>query len=122
NRDEETGESRYDFQYLDRGGYRVTIEALSRTFDDQYWNYAKLISGVLRHGMPIQHVVHMVSNLHLDAESLNTWKNGVARALKRFIPDGTEPVDNECPNCGAAALVFEEGCLNCKNCGHSKCE
>ncbi|MEL6132729.1 MAG: adenosylcobalamin-dependent ribonucleoside-diphosphate reductase [Bacteroidota bacterium] len=122
NRDEDTGESRYDFQYLDRGGYRVTIEALSRTFDDQYWNYAKLISGVLRHGMPIQHVVHMVSNLHLDAESLNTWKNGVARALKRFIPDGTEPVDNQCPECGAAALVYEEGCLNCKNCGHSKCE
>ncbi len=119
---DEAGESQYDFQYLDRDGYKITIEGLSRTFDKEYWNYAKLISGVLRHGMPLQHVVHLVSNLHLDAESLNTWKNGVARALKRFIPDGTEPVENRCTECGESALVYEEGCLNCKACGHSKCE
>ncbi|MCI4670941.1 MAG: adenosylcobalamin-dependent ribonucleoside-diphosphate reductase [Bacteroidia bacterium] len=121
NKDDQ-GESRYDFQYLDRDGYKITIEGLSRTFDKEYWNYAKLISGVLRHGMPLQHVVHLVSNLHLDAASLNTWKNGVARALKRFIPDGTEPVETSCPECGENALVYEEGCLNCKACGHSKCE
>jgi len=119
---DEAGESQYDFQYLDRDGYKITIEGLSRTFDKEYWNYAKLISGVLRHGMPLQHVVHLVSNLHLDAESLNTWKNGVARALKRFIPDGTEPVESSCTECGESALVYEEGCLNCKACGHSKCE
>lgn len=119
---DEKGESRYDFQYLDRDGYRITIEGLSRTFDKEYWNYAKLISGVLRHGMPLQHVVHLIGNLHLDAVSLNTWKNGVARALKRFIPDGTEPVESSCPECGEHALVYEEGCLNCKACGHSKCE
>ncbi|MEO0895178.1 MAG: adenosylcobalamin-dependent ribonucleoside-diphosphate reductase [Bacteroidota bacterium] len=119
---DEKGESRYDFQYLDRDGYRITIEGLSRTFDKEYWNYAKLISGVLRHGMPLQHVVHLVSNMHLDAASLNSWKNGVARALKKFIEDGTEPVENQCPECGAHALVYEEGCLNCKSCGHSKCE
>jgi ribonucleoside-diphosphate reductase alpha chain len=120
NRTEE-GRSRYDFQYIDKDGYRVTIEGLSRTFNKEYWNYAKLISGVLRHGMPIEYVVDMVNDLHLNDESLNTWKNGVVRALKRYIPDGTVPADNQCPNCGDDALVYEEGCLNCKSCGMSKC-
>ncbi|NIK74445.1 ribonucleoside-diphosphate reductase alpha chain [Thermonema lapsum] len=120
NRTEE-GRSRYDFQYIDKDGYRVTIEGLSRTFNKEYWNYAKLISGVLRHGMPIEYVVDMVNDLHLNDESLNTWKNGVVRALKRYIPNGTVPADNQCPNCGDDALVYEEGCLNCKSCGMSKC-
>jgi ribonucleoside-diphosphate reductase alpha chain len=119
---DEQGKTRYDFQYVDGDGYRTTIEGLSRTFDQEYWNYAKLISGVLRHGMPLQHVVHMVGNLHLDAASLNTWKNGVVRALKKYIPDGTAPVDTVCPECGDDSLVFQEGCLTCKSCGHSKCE
>ena len=109
------------FQYEDKDGYRVTIEGLSRSFDPEYWNYAKLISGVLRHGMPLTYAVEMVSALHLSDESLNTWKNGVARALKKFIPDGTQPHHNECPECGEPSLIYEEGCLNCKSCGHSKC-
>ena len=117
----EAGKSRYDFQYIDKDGYRIIIEGLSRSFNKEYWNYAKLISGVLRHGMPIQNAVDMVANLNLDEESLNTWKNGVIRTLMKFIPSGTSPADNHCPECGAPALVYEEGCLNCKNCGHSKC-
>lgn len=115
------GRSRYDFQYEDKDGYKVTIEGLSRTFDKEYWNYAKLISGILRHGMPIEYVVDIVENLHLDAETLNNWKNGVIRALKRYIPDGTIPNHNVCPSCGDSSLVYEEGCLNCKSCGMSKC-
>ncbi|MDX2247165.1 MAG: adenosylcobalamin-dependent ribonucleoside-diphosphate reductase [Bacteroidia bacterium] len=119
---DDNGRGRYDFQYVDKEGYKVTIEGLSRTFNKEYWNYAKLISGVLRHGMPLPYVVNMVSKLHLDAESLNTWKNGVVRALKQFIPDGTEAVENTCNECGAHALVYQEGCLTCKECGYSKCE
>lgn len=119
---DDNGRSRYDFQYVDKEGYKVTIEGLSRTFNKEYWNYAKLISGVLRHGMPLPYVVNMVSKLHLDAESLNTWKNGLVRALKQFIPDGTEAVENTCNECGAPALVYQEGCLTCKECGYSKCE
>ncbi len=119
---DENGKTRYDFQYIDGDGFRITIEGLSRTFDQEYWNYARLISGVLRHGMPIQHVVHMVGNLRLDAASLNTWKNGVVRTLKKFIPDGTAPVEKICPECGDNNLVYQEGCLTCKSCGHSKCE
>ncbi len=115
------GKSRYDFQYEDSQGYKTTIEGLSRTFNEEYWNYAKLISGVLRHGMPLSFVVNMVENLHLNDETLNTWKKGVVRSLKKFIPDGTKPPANECPECHEPALVYEEGCLNCKNCGHSKC-
>ncbi|MDX2001100.1 MAG: adenosylcobalamin-dependent ribonucleoside-diphosphate reductase [Chitinophagales bacterium] len=115
------GKSRYDFQYQDKDGYKVTIEGLSRSFNKEYWNYAKLISGILRHGMPIPAAVDVISNLQLDSESLNTWKNGVARALKKYIPDGTVPSDNTCEKCGESTLVYEEGCLNCKGCGHSKC-
>lgn len=117
----ENGNSRYDFQYSDREGYLTTVQGLSRSFDPEYWNYAKLISGVMRHGMPLPYVVQIVSNLHLNDESLNTWKNGVIRALKRFIVTGTKAADPNCPSCGENALIYEEGCLNCKNCGHSKC-
>ncbi len=117
----EDGKSRYDFQYEDSYGYKTTIEGLSRTFNEEYWNYARLISGVLRHGMPLNFVVEMVNNLHLNDETLNTWKKGVVRALKKFIPDGTKPSENVCPNCSEPSLVYEEGCLNCKSCGHSKC-
>ncbi|MBL4594363.1 MAG: ribonucleoside-diphosphate reductase, adenosylcobalamin-dependent, partial [Flavobacteriales bacterium] len=117
----EDGSTRYDFQYEDSHGYKTTIEGLSRTFNKEYWNYARLISGVLRHGMPLSFVVDMVNNLHLNDETLNTWKKGVVRSLKKFIPDGTKPAENVCPSCSEAALVYEEGCLNCKSCGHSKC-
>lgn len=121
NKDEETGKSRYDFRYQDKDGYYVTIEGLSRSFDPEFWNYAKLISGVLRHGMPLTDVVHMVDNLHLNDESLNTWKNGIIRALKKYIAQGTKVEGKLCTECGQESLVYEEGCLNCKNCGHSKC-
>ena len=117
----EDGKTRYDFQYEDSHGYKTTIEGLSRTFNKEYWNYAKLISGVLRHGMPLSFVVDMVDNLHLSDETLNTWKKGVVRSLKKFIPDGTKPAENTCPSCKEPSLVYEEGCLNCKSCGHSKC-
>lgn len=117
----EDGKTRYDFQYEDSHGYKTTIEGLSRTFNQEYWNYAKLISGVLRHGMPLSFVVDMVDNLHLSDETLNTWKKGVVRSLKKFIPDGTKPAENVCPSCKEPSLVYEEGCLNCKSCGHSKC-
>ena len=118
----EDGRARYDFQYEDKEGYKTTIEGLSRTFNQEYWNYAKLISGVLRHGMPIAFVVEMVSNLHLSDESLNTWKNGVQRALKKYIPDGTKIEGQECPDCSSGeGLMFKEGCLTCSDCGYSKC-
>ena len=113
--------TRYDFRYEDRDGYGTTIEGLSRSFDKEFWNYAKLISGVLRHGMPIPFVVHMVSNLHLRDNALNTWKNGIVRSLKKFIKDGEKPVENTCPGCGENTLIYQEGCLTCKSCGHSKC-
>jgi ribonucleoside-diphosphate reductase alpha chain len=114
--------SRYDFQYLDKEGYRVTIEGLSRSFDKECWNYAKLISGILRHGMPLPYVVDLVSNLNLHDESINNWKNGVERALKKFIPNGISAADKLCSACGDPdGLVYEEGCLKCVSCGHSKC-
>lgn len=114
--------NRYDFQYLDQDGYKVTIEGLSRSFNKEFWNYAKLISGVLRHGMPIPFVVHLIENLNLDDQSINTWRNGVIRALKKFIPNGTQAADHKCPECNDPdGLVYEEGCLTCKSCGHSKC-
>lgn len=118
----EEGKKRYDFRYVDRDGYKVTIEGLSRSFSPEFWNYAKLISGILRHKMPLQHVVDVVSNLNLYDQSINTWKNGVVRALQKYIPDGTTPRDKKCSSCGdPAGLVFEEGCLKCKSCGYSKC-
>ena len=114
--------SRYDFQFEDRQGYKITIEALSRSFNKEYWNYAKLISGILRHGMPLPFVVNIISKLHFEVDSINTWKNGVERALKKFIPDGTKAVAGACPKCSdEGGLVYQEGCLVCKSCGYSKC-
>jgi ribonucleoside-diphosphate reductase alpha chain len=116
------GVSVYHFQWVDKYGYTNTLGGISHMFDKEFWNYAKLISGVLRNGMNIIDVVNLVNGLELDKETINTWKNGIERALKRFIPDGTE--DNsgaKCPDCGSTSLVYEEGCLVCKNCGHSKC-
>lgn len=118
----EDGESRYDFQYIDKDGYRITIEGLSRSFDKEYWNYAKLISGVLRHGMPITDVVDLVTGLNLYDDNINTWKNGIARSLKKYIPDGAVASDKSCPSCSdKEGLIFEEGCLKCKSCGYTKC-
>lgn len=114
--------TRYDFRYVDTQGYNVTIEGLSRSFDRQYWNYAKLISGILRHGMPLVDVIHLIDNLNFDKNHINTWKNGVNRALKSFIPNGTRTRDHLCPECGdEEGLVFEGGCLMCKSCGHTTC-
>ena len=116
------GISRYDFQYIDSDGYKTTIEGLSRSFDKEFWNYAKLISGVLRHGMPMPYVVDLIQNLNLYDEHINTWKNGVARALKRFIQEGAVAADKKCPECkDPEGLMYKEGCLICKSCGHSKC-
>jgi ribonucleoside-diphosphate reductase alpha chain len=121
NRDE-NDKSRYDFRFIDKQGYKITIEGLSRSFDKEYWNYAKLISGVLRHGMPMHEVVKLIEGLNLYDDFINTWKNGVVRALKRYIPDGVSPKDKKCPQCGDPdGLVYEEGCLVCKSCGYSKC-
>ncbi len=118
----EDGGSRYDIQYMDKDGYRVTIEGLSRSFNKEYWNYAKLISGVLRHGMPINSAVDLIADLNLYDEHINTWKNGVARALKKYIKDGATMKDHACPSCeDPLGLVFEEGCIVCKSCGYSKC-
>ncbi len=116
------GKKRYDFQYEDKDGYRVTIEGLSRSFNPEYWNYAKLISGVLRHGMPLPQVVYLIENLHFTNDTINSWRSGVERTLKKFIPDGTEAADKRCPECNdPEGLVYEEGCLKCRSCGHSKC-
>jgi len=116
----EDSKTRYDFQYTDKYGYKKTIEGLSHMFKPEYWNYAKLISGVLRHEMPIADVVNLVSSLKLDNESINNWKNGVERALKKYIPNGTK-AKGKCSECGSNNLVYEEGCLICKDCGSSKC-
>ncbi|MDH5608071.1 MAG: adenosylcobalamin-dependent ribonucleoside-diphosphate reductase [Cyclobacteriaceae bacterium] len=119
---DKNNKSRYDFRYVDSQGYNVTIEGLSRSFTQEYWNYAKLISGILRHGMPLVDVVHLIDNLNLDKDYINTWKNGVQRALKHFIPNGTRSKDHFCPAChDEQGLVFEEGCLKCKSCGHTTC-
>lgn len=122
NFDEEKGGSRYDFQFQDREGYRITIEGLSRSFSKEYWNYAKLISGILRHGMPLNYVVNLIDGLNVDQEHINSWKNGVVRALKKFIPDGTTVVNRTCPGCSDPdGLIYKEGCLICKSCGYSEC-
>ncbi len=120
---EPDGTTRYDFQYEDRYGYTNTLGGLSRMFDPEFWNYAKMISSVLRFGMPIPDVVNLISSLHLDSETINTWKNGVERALKKYIPDGTKVTKgNKCPDCGhEGTLIYKEGCLTCQNCGYSKC-
>lgn len=115
------GHSRYDFQFENKRGYKTTVEGLSEKFNPEYWNYAKLISGVLRYRMPIAHVIKLVGSLQLKNESINTWKNGVERALKKYITDGTEAQGQKCPSCGQENLVYEEGCLICKNCGASRC-
>jgi len=118
---DEDGVKRYDFQFSNRRGYKTTIEGLSEKFNSEYWNYAKLISGVLRYGMPIDQVIKLVSGLELDNESINTWKNGVERALKKYLPNGTEAQGQICPNCGSESLIYQEGCLHCTNCDYSKC-
>jgi len=119
---DEKGRSRYDFQYTDKYGYKNTIGGLSHMFNPEFWNYAKLISGVLRHGMPINDVVALVSSLSLDSDTINTWKNGVERALKRYIPNGTKAKKGtKCPECGSESVFYQEGCLICKNCGSSRC-
>ena len=117
---EPDGSKRYDFQYVDRYGYTNTIGGISRLFNEEFWNYAKLISGVLRHGMPIDKVVHLIDGLHLNSESINTWKNGVQRALKQYIADGTKSKD-KCPQCGQEEMAYQNGCLTCMSCGYSKC-
>ncbi|MBN2484728.1 MAG: adenosylcobalamin-dependent ribonucleoside-diphosphate reductase [Bacteroidales bacterium] len=119
---DENGISRYDFQYTDKYGYKNTLGGLSHMFDKEYWNYAKLISSVLRHGMPIADVVKLISSLHLDSDNINTWKNGVERALKKYIPNGTKvKKGTKCQECGSESLIYQEGCLLCTNCGSSKC-
>jgi ribonucleoside-diphosphate reductase alpha chain len=115
------GRKHYDFQFQNRRGYKVTIEGLDGKFNPEFWNYAKLISGVLRYGMPIDQVIKLVSGLELDSETINTWKNGVERALKKYLPNETEAKGQKCPVCGQETLVYEEGCLKCRNCGASKC-
>ncbi|MDT0294543.1 adenosylcobalamin-dependent ribonucleoside-diphosphate reductase [Mesonia ostreae] len=117
----EDGTSRYDFQYENKRGYKTTIEGLSHKFNPEFWNYAKLISSTLRHGMPIVKAVDLINSLQLDNESINTWKNGVARALKRYVADGTEATKQKCENCNSTSLIYQEGCLTCKDCGSSKC-
>ena len=117
----EYGERSYDFQFKNRRGYKTTIEGLNDKFNPEYWNYAKLISGVLRYGMPIDQVVKLVQGLELDSETINTWKNGVERALKKYLPNNTEAKGQKCPVCNLETLVYEEGCMKCTNCGASKC-
>ncbi len=117
---EKDGSKRYDFQYVDRYGYTNTIGGISRLFDEEFWNYAKLISGVLRYGMPIEKVVQLIDGLHLDSETINTWKNGVERALKQYIADGTKG-KGKCPQCGQENMAYQNGCLTCMSCGYSKC-
>jgi ribonucleoside-diphosphate reductase alpha chain len=119
-RDEE-GNKRYDFQFKNKRGFKMTLEGLDGKFNPEYWNYAKLISGVLRYGMPIDQVIKLVQGMDLNSESINTWKNGVERALKKYLPNGTAARGQKCPSCGDESLVYQEGCLICTSCGASKC-
>ena len=118
---DEDGQKHYDFQFKNKRGYKMTIEGLDGKFNPEFWNYAKLISGVLRYGMPIDQVIKLVQGMELNNESINTWKNGVERALKKYLPNGTEAKGQKCPNCGHETLVYQEGCLICTNCGASRC-
>jgi ribonucleoside-diphosphate reductase alpha chain len=118
---DENGNKRYDFQFINKRGYKTTIEGLSDKFNPEYWNYAKLISGVLRYGMPIDQVLKLVGGLELDSQSINTWKMGVERALKKYLPNGTKASGQKCPKCGQETLIYQEGCLICTSCGTSKC-
>ena len=118
---DEHGVKRYDFQFINKRGFKTTIEGLSEKFNPEFWNYAKLISGVLRYGMPIEQVLKLVASLELDNKSINTWKMGVERALKKYLPNGTKANGQTCPNCGQETLVYQEGCLICTNCGTSRC-
>jgi len=119
---DENGVSRYDFQYVDKYGYKNTLGGLSHMFNKEFWNYAKLISSVLRHGMPIPDVVNLISSLRLDSDTINTWKNGVERALRKYIPNGTRVKKGKvCTECGSDSLVYQEGCLRCTSCGSTKC-
>lgn len=118
---DEHGNKRYDFRFINKRGYKTTIEGLSDKFNPEYWNYAKLISGVLRYGMPIDQVLKLVGGLELDSQSINTWKMGVERALKKYLPNGTKASGQKCPNCGNETLIYQEGCLICTSCGTSKC-
>lgn len=117
---DEEGNSRYDFQFCNKRGFKTTVEGLSYKFNKEYWNYAKLISGVLRYGMPIHQIIALIGTMEFDNENINTWKNGVERALKKYVPDGTEAAGEVCENCGSP-VVYQEGCLICKTCGTSKC-
>ncbi|MDD2618651.1 MAG: ribonucleoside-diphosphate reductase, adenosylcobalamin-dependent, partial [Bacteroidales bacterium] len=117
---DEKGVKRYDFQFSNRRGYKTTVEGLSDKFNPEYWNYAKLISGVLRYGMPIDQVLKLVGSLELDSKSINTWKNGVERALKNYLPDGTEVKGELCPKCGSP-MIYQEKCAHCINCDYSRC-
>ena len=118
---DEQGNKRYDFQFINKRGYKITIEGLSDKFNPEFWNYAKLISGVLRYGMPIDQVLKLVGSLELDSQSINTWKMGVERALKKYLPNGMKANGQTCPNCGQETLIYQEGCLICTSCGTSKC-
>ena len=118
---DEQGNKRYDFQFINKRGYKTTIEGLSDKFNPEFWNYAKLISGVLRYGMPIDQVLKLVGSLELDSKSINTWKMGVERALKKYLPNGMKASGQTCPNCGQETLIYQEGCLICTACGTSKC-
>ncbi len=118
---DDKGNKRYDFQFINKRGYKTTIEGLSDKFNPEYWNYAKLISGVIRYGMPIDQVLKLVGGLELDSQSINTWKMGVERALKKYLPNGTKASGQKCPNCGQETLIYQEGCLICTSCGTSRC-
>ena len=118
---DENGNKRYDFRFINKRGHKTTIEGLSDKFNPEYWNYAKLISGVLRYGMPIDQVLKLVGGLELNSQSINTWKMGVERALKKYLPNGAAATGQKCPNCGQETLIYQEGCLICTSCGTSKC-